>query len=74
MGAAPSPVPLQKKGDFLFLLAPWLHSPSAPPCLQDPSDKSYILADAALKGLTGEARFKGFGLSKLIKDHITGYA
>ncbi|EFN60104.1 hypothetical protein CHLNCDRAFT_49597 [Chlorella variabilis] len=41
--------------------------------LQDPADKSFIVADGALKGLTGEARFKGFGFSKLIKEHITGY-
>lgn len=40
---------------------------------QDPADKSFIVADGALKGLTGEARFKGFGFSKLIKEHITGY-
>lgn len=40
------------------------------PALQDPSDKSFILADDALKGLTGEARFKGFGFAKLIKQHL----
>ena len=41
---------------------------------QDPDDKSFILADEALQALTGESRFKGFGFSKLIKQHFTGYA
>lgn len=42
--------------------------------LQDPSDKSFILADDTLKALTGEERFKGFSFSKHIKDHFLGYA
>jgi chromatin remodeling complex protein RSC6 len=46
----------------------------AAPLVQDPSDKSFILADDTLKKLTGEERFKGFGFSKLIKEHFTGYA
>ncbi|PRW60595.1 Upstream activation factor subunit spp27 [Chlorella sorokiniana] len=39
--------------------------------LQDPSDKSFILADDTLKALTGEERFKGFGFAKLIKQHLS---
>lgn len=44
------------------------HPRPTPP--QDPADKSFILADDALKALTGEERFKGFGWSKLIKQHF----
>lgn len=47
--------------------------PTAAPTVtrpQDPSNRSFILADDALKGLTGEARFKAFGFSKFIKQHI----
>lgn len=47
--------------------------PATPP-EQDPADKSFILADAALQALTGEARFKGFSFSKYIKPHVLGYA
>ena len=39
--------------------------------MQDPSDKSFILADDTLKALTGEERFKGFGFAKLIKQHLS---
>jgi chromatin remodeling complex protein RSC6 len=48
--------------------------PTPPTPLQDPSDKSFILADDTLKALAGEERFKGFSFSKYIKDHIRGYA
>lgn len=44
---------------------------TAPPS-QDPADRSWILADEALQGLTGEQRFKGFGFSKLVKQHLLG--
>lgn len=43
-------------------------------CPQDPSDKSFILADDTLRALTGESRFKGFSFAKFIKAHIRGYA
>ena len=44
--------------------------PAAPPP-QDPSDKSFIQADATLQGLMGEPRFKGFGFMKLLAKHLT---
>lgn len=40
------------------------------PCAQDPSDKRYILADEALKSITGEERFLAFGCQKLLAKHI----
>jgi len=42
--------------------------------LQDPSNKQFVLADETLRKLTGEERFKAFSFSKLIKDHVLGYA
>jgi upstream activation factor subunit UAF30 len=42
--------------------------------LQDPSNKQFILADETLRELTGENRFQAFSFSKLIKEHILGYA
>ncbi|KAI3429664.1 hypothetical protein D9Q98_005749 [Chlorella vulgaris] len=43
--------------------------------LQDPTDRSYILADETLQALTGgEKRFKGFSFSKFTKQHFKGYA
>lgn len=52
-----------------------LHNPPhPPPTTQDPADKSYVLSDDALKGLTGETRFKAFGFSKFMSQHIQGYA
>jgi upstream activation factor subunit UAF30 len=42
--------------------------------LQDPENKSFVLADAPLRALTGEARFKAFGFASLIKEHILGAA
>lgn len=41
---------------------------------QDPADKSFIICDDTLKGLVGEARFKGFGCQKYLKVHILGPA
>lgn len=42
--------------------------------LQDPANKQFVLADETLKKLTGEERFQAFGFSKLIKQHVFGYA
>jgi upstream activation factor subunit UAF30 len=42
--------------------------------LQDPENRSFVLADAPLRALTGEARFKAFGFASLIKGHILGAA
>ena len=42
--------------------------------LLNPSNKSEVICDAALKELTGEDRFKCFGFAKYIKDHLLGYA
>jgi upstream activation factor subunit UAF30 len=41
--------------------------------LQDPANKSVIVADGTLKKLTGEDNFKGFSFAKYIKEHILGY-
>lgn len=41
--------------------------------LQDPANKSVIVADGTLKKLTGEDSFKGFSFAKYIKEHILGY-
>lgn len=46
--------------------------PPRPAPAQDPADRSVIVADDALRGLTGEERFKGFGFSKLVKQHLLG--
>jgi upstream activation factor subunit UAF30 len=40
--------------------------------LQDPANRQWIVADATLKKLTGEAKFKGFSFSALIKKHFLG--
>lgn len=42
--------------------------------LQDPSNRQFVLADETLRKLTGEERFQAFGFSKLIKQHVNGYA
>lgn len=57
----------------LTVHAPHMHPPVFLP-KQDPSDKSFILADDTLQRLTGEKRFKGFSFAKFIKNHIRGYA
>jgi hypothetical protein len=55
----------------VLLAATHLHTFHA----QDPTDRSYILADETLQALTGgEKRFKGFSFSKFTKQHFKGYA
>eukprot|EP00771_Trimastix_marina_P000390 gnl/Trimastix_PCT/1409.p2 GENE.gnl/Trimastix_PCT/1409~~gnl/Trimastix_PCT/1409.p2 ORF type:complete len:353 (+),score=90.64 gnl/Trimastix_PCT/1409:46-1059(+) len=39
--------------------------------LQDPSDRKYILCDEALRKVFGEARISGFGMNKVISQHLS---
>ncbi|KAL6783661.1 Upstream activation factor subunit spp27 [Auxenochlorella protothecoides] len=41
--------------------------------LQDPANKQFVVSDATLRALTGQDRFKAFGFSALVKQHILGY-
>ncbi len=38
--------------------------------MQDPNDKRTILADDAMRDLTGEDSFKGFGFMKHFNKHL----
>jgi hypothetical protein len=39
-------------------------------CVQDPSNKRYVISDDALQKLTGESRFLAFGAQKLFGKHF----
>ena len=39
--------------------------------LQDPKNKQWIICDEKLDKVIGEKKFKGFGMAKYLKDHMS---